>query len=89
MNKLTRSLIISLAMLVGLAIAVPDAYAGPTLYKAVFEPPRFFPGVLVGQDNWIAPPPLSPNAAVVFKPKNGKQSVLVPGANLVSQDFIN
>jgi hypothetical protein len=35
------------------------------------------------------PPPLKPNATVVLKPKKGKQSVLVPGADLISQDFIS
>jgi len=44
----------------------------------------------VGQDGWIAPPPLSPNAAVVTanKPRQGKQTVHVLGADLEHQDFI-
>jgi hypothetical protein len=92
MDYLSRSLCVAIAMLVGLAIAVPRSYAGETLYKTDFEAPPFVAGLpLVGQDGWIAPPPLSPNAAVISTatPRQGKQSVLVPGADLEHQDFIN
>jgi hypothetical protein len=45
----------------------------------------------VGQDGWFAPPPFSPDAAVVTneKSRQGKQTVRVLGADLVPQDFIN
>jgi hypothetical protein len=64
----------------------------PILYKTGFEPPTFTAGQpLVGQQGWIAPPPLSPNAAVVSteRPRVGRQSVRVAGADLEHQDFIN
>ena len=54
--------------------------------------PTFVAGLpLAGQDGWIAPPPLSPNAAVVTtaKPRQGRQTVRVLGADLEHQDFIN
>lgn len=91
MNQLSRSLFAAIPVLVGLAIAVPSSYAGETLYQTGFEYPPFVAGQpLVGQDGWSAPPPLSPNAAVIstIQPRQGKQSVLVPGADLVHQDFI-
>ena len=91
MNQLSRLFFVTIAMLVGMVIAVPRSYAAPIIYETGFEPPTFVPGFLVGQDGWIAPPPLSPNAAVIStdKPRQGKQSVLVPGGDLVHQDFIN
>ena len=66
--------------------------SGQAIYSANFEPGTFLNNTtLVGQDGWIAPPPLSPNAAVVTsdKPKQGKQTVRVLGASLESQEFIN
>jgi hypothetical protein len=71
--------------------ASPLATAQP-VYSTGFEPDTFVGDAqLVGQDVWIAPPPLSPNAAVVTsdKPRQGKQTVHVLGADLVPQDFIN
>jgi len=66
---------------------------GQAIYTTGFEPKEGFveDTVLVGQDGWIAPPPLSPNAAVVTsdKPRQGKQTVHVLGADLEHQDFIN
>lgn len=69
------------------------------------DPPFVADSPLVGQDDWkgvssIPLPPslppclvdcLSPNAAVITtdKPRQGKQSVRVSGADLVHQDFIN
>jgi hypothetical protein len=95
MKQLIKSLFIVFAMLVGLAIAVPCSCAGLILYQTDFEPPTFSPGVLVGQDGWTAPPPppaspFSSNAAVISttEPRLGTQSVLVPGADLIHQDFI-
>jgi hypothetical protein len=92
MNQLSRLFFVVIAVLVGMVIAVPRSYAGPTLYQTGFEDPPFMADLpLVGQDGWTAPPPLSPNAAIIStsKPRQGKQSVLVPGAALVHQDFIN
>jgi len=71
--------------------ALPAAF-GQTIYDTKFEPNTFLEDTaLVGQDGWIAPPPLSPNAAVVTRdnPRQGKQSVHVLGADLEHQDFIN
>jgi len=65
---------------------------GQTIYRTGFEAPAFVAGSpLAGQDGWIAPPPFSPAAAVVTtdKPRQGRQTVHVLGADLVSQDFIN
>ena len=66
--------------------------SGQAIYSADFEPDTYLNNTtLVGQDGWIAPPPLSPNAAVVTseKPRQGKQTVRVLGASLESQEFIN
>ena len=66
--------------------------AGQAIYSTGFEPASFLGDTpLAGQDGWIAPPPLSPNAAVVTadKPRQGKQTVHVLGADLEHQDFIN
>ena len=95
MKQLDRSLFfVAMAVLLGLAVAVPCSYAGQTgttLYKTGFERPEFWPGKLVGQEGWTGIPPLSPDAAVVstYKPRQGKQAVLVRGKDLVHQDFIN
>ena len=52
MKHLNRSLFfVAMAVLVGLAIAVPCSYAGTTLYQTGFENPPFVAGQpLVGQD---------------------------------------
>ena len=66
--------------------------SGQAIYSAEFEPYTFLKDTtLVGQDGWVAPPPLSPNAAVVTsdKPRQGKQTVRVMGSDLESQEFIN
>src|SRR5437588_12826619 len=105
MNQLSRLFFVTIAMLVGMVIAVPRSYAAPIIYQTGFEPPTFVPGFLVGQDGWegvsnIPLPPflppcqvdcLSTNAAVIStaKPRQGKQSVLVRGEELVAQDLIN
>ena len=92
MKHLNRSLFfVAMAVLVGLAIAVPCSYAGTTLYQTGFENPPFVAGQpLVGQDGWIAPPPLSPKAAVIStdNPLVDKQSVLVSGKDLKTKAFI-
>ena len=38
---------------------------GQAIYSTGFEPPTFAEGTLVGQDGWIAPPPLSANCTVL------------------------
>lgn len=56
-----------------------------TLYSTRFEQPTFQNGDLVsGLDKWLAPPPLSPNAALVTNTfaKSGSQSVVVSGSLL-------
>ena len=65
---------------------------GQTIYQTAFESPTFLAGLpLAGQDNWIAPPVFSPDAAVITtdKPRQGKQTVRVLGADLVHQDFLS
>lgn len=79
------------ASAVALIGILPSTF-GQVIYDTGFEPPTFVADTaLVGQDGWIAPPPLSPNAAVVTtdKPRLGRQTVHVPGADLEHQDFIN
>ncbi len=78
-----------LASLFGAAL-----YSAPaqTIYRTGFEKPLIVAGApLAGQDGWVAPPPLSPDAAVVTtdNPRIGRQTVRVRGADLVPQDFIN
>jgi hypothetical protein len=66
--------------------------AGQAIYSTGFEPDTFLADTpLVGQDGWIAPPPFSPDAAVVSadKPRQGRQTVHVLGEDLIHQDFIN
>jgi hypothetical protein len=70
----------------------PSAATAQVIYATNFADPPFIAGLpLVGQDGWVAHPPLSPNAAVIStdKPRQGKQTVLVWGGNLDHQDFIN
>lgn len=77
--------------LLALLVLLSSATAQP-VFKTGFEPGLYLEDTsLVGQDGWIAPPPLSPNAAVVTrdKPRIGRQTVHVLGADLVHQDFIN
>ena len=65
--------------------------SGQSIYTTGFEAPALVAGLpLAGQDGWIAPPPLSPNAAIITAEKKGGQIVRVEGADLESQpDFIN
>jgi hypothetical protein len=71
-----------------------------TLYQTGFENPPFVLAPLTvspvqGQDGWVVgggpDGDLSPNAAVIStnRPRQGKQSVLVNGADLVQQGTIN
>jgi hypothetical protein len=91
MNRSTNSLFF-LGVL--LAILVCTAYApvaGQSVYSTKFEDPPFVAGQpLVGQDGWIAPGILSPDAAVIStdQPRQGKQSVRVLGADLDEQQAI-
>jgi hypothetical protein len=64
---------------------------GQIIYRTGFEAPTFVAGLpLAGQDGWVAPPVFSPDAAVITtaKPRQGKQTVRVLGADLVHQDFL-
>ena len=74
-------------------LCVPAFHAGlaQVVYTTGFDKPFVVDAPLNGQDGWVAPPPLSPNAAVVTddKPHIGRQTVEVRGANLVPQDFIS
>ena len=76
------------ALIVG---ALSPAWGQSIIYSTGFEKPTFLPGtVLAGQDGWVAPPPLSPNAAIITAAKKGGQTVRVEGADLESQpDAIN
>lgn len=79
-------------LLASLFLAALNPAVADTVYRTGFESPTFAAGLpLAGQDGWIAPPPLSPNAAVITtdQPRIGRQTVRVMGANLVHQDFIN
>jgi hypothetical protein len=89
-SQLGRALFIAIAVLMGLAIMAPRSYAGEVIYETKFESPAFVAGQLVGQDDWAAPPPLSPDAALIStdRPRQGRQSVQVFGGNLVHQDSI-
>jgi hypothetical protein len=81
---------LSLAAASGLVLMGARSF-GQSVYDTGFEPSTFVEDTLVGQDGWIAPPPFSPNAAVVTsdKPRQGKQTVHVLGEDLEHQDFIN
>ncbi|MFN0125769.1 MAG: hypothetical protein ACKV19_03670 [Verrucomicrobiales bacterium] len=86
--KIRNLLLLPAALLAGFL----QSAGGQIVYSTGFEPDTYLAGApLVGQDGWFAPPPLSPGAAKVTsgKPRQGKQTVEVHGAELVSQDFIN
>ena len=89
-SKMFTSIVATMAF--GSTAVVANPGATQILYKTGFEVPAFAASQpLVGQAGWTAPPPLSPDAAMISaeKPRQGRQSVLVPGADLVHQDFIN
>ena len=83
-----------LAAIAGLTTAA----SADTIYKTGFEDPPFAKGLLVAfnpdgspaNDGWVAPPPLSPNAALISTKllRQGKQSVVVKGVDLVSQPVL-
>jgi hypothetical protein len=80
------------ALIAVVLLATPRPAVAQSIYTTGFESASFLGDTpLVGQDGWSAPPPLSPNAAVVTtdKPRQGKQTVNVLGADLEHQDFIN
>jgi hypothetical protein len=86
--RIASLLVISTAALVGAS----QAGAGQAIYATGFEPPTFVANTpLAGQDGWIAPPPLSPDAAMVTRdqPRIGRQTVHVLGGDLEHQDFIS
>src|SRR4026207_1971902 len=86
---LLMSRVKSILLISCIAATMQSAWAG-NLYKTGFDKPFVAGAPLSGQDGWVTVPVLSPNAAVVTteKPRIGRQSVEVSGANLVPQDFI-
>jgi hypothetical protein len=83
---------LSLAATVLLSLATGASAIAQAIYSTQFENPPFAAGApLVGQDGWIAPPIFNPQAAVVTtdKPRQGKQSVHVLGADLEHSDVVN
>jgi hypothetical protein len=85
-----HSFIVLALALVGVigSLGLATSVHADTLYRTSFEQPTFTAGVpLVGQDTWAGAPPLSPNAALIStnRPRQGRQSVLVQGKDLVSQ----
>jgi hypothetical protein len=90
-QSLARIIHLSLISTMALACLAQSA-TGQVIYATGFEPPTFAADTpLAGQDGWFAPPPLSPNAAMVTRdhPRIGRQTVHVLGADLEHQDFIN
>ena len=90
-NHISHAVKIAALLALPLSVTLTPA-AGQIVYSTGFESPDFVAGApLVGQNGWTAPPPLSPNAAVITtdKPRIGRQTVHVLGADLVHQDFIN
>lgn len=82
------------ALMAGLlAFGLPHSARAQIIYSTGFEVPALVAGLpLAGQDGWIAPPPLSPDAAMITAAKKHKrdgQTMRVDGADLVHQDFIN
>lgn len=85
-----RAALLGLLSVVSLLATAKPTHA-QALYSTGFEPEGFLAGeTLVGQDGWFAPPPLSPQAAVVTadKPRQGRQTVRVLGSDLEPQGFI-
>jgi len=90
--KNLRLVAVGLALMALPLLAAPCPVAGQVIYGTGFEDPPFARGSqLVGQDGWIAPPILSPNAAVIVTEMSieGRQTVRVRGRDLEHQDFIN
>jgi hypothetical protein len=91
-GNLARLQITGLCAMFLIALLGAPSAVGQPIFSTGFEPDTYLADTpLVGQDSWIAPPPFSPNAAIVSadKPRQGKQSVHVLGEDLVHQDFIN
>jgi hypothetical protein len=88
MNRIIKTAsVLALPLLAALSPA-----RGQVIYRTGFEAPAFVAGLpLAGQDGWIAPPVFSPDAAAITtdKPRLGKQTVRVFGADLVHQDFLS
>jgi hypothetical protein len=85
----TGRITFALAALALLAVALLPAN-GESIYTTRFESPTFTAGQpLVGQDGWVVGNgpcgPFNPDAAVIStdKPRQGKQSVRVAGADLI------
>lgn len=76
-----------ISLLTGLAATA----SARDVYTTSFEKSSFTADQpLVGQDGWIAPPPLSPGAAIITssKPRQGRQTLQILGSDLEPQDFI-
>src|SRR6266852_6308589 len=75
MNKHNRSILsLAVTVLAGLAFASPRPASAQIIYATNFDNPPFVAGLpLVGQGEWVAPPPLSPNAAIISsdQPRQG------------------
>ena len=86
---------LALAGVLGSLGMANTAQAAP-IYQTGFENPPFVANLtLPSQDGWVVGGTpeglLSPTAAVIStnRPRQGQQSVLVSGANLIHQDFVN
>lgn len=90
LRSLTPARNILLVSSIWIVAALPSV-SGQSVYTTGFEAPALHAGLpLAGQDGWVAPPPLSPNAAIITAAKKAGQTVRVEGADLVSQpDIIN
>jgi hypothetical protein len=87
--RVARELRLLAALLLTVTLAVTSAHSA--IYATGFESPPFARGSnLVGQDGWVAPPPFSPEAAVIATGRrtDGKQGVRVRGGDLEHQDLI-
>jgi hypothetical protein len=89
-NRMTKIIKTATVLALPLLAALSSA-RGQIIYQTGFEAPTFVAGSpLAGQDGWIAPSVFSPDAAVITtaKPRLGKQTVRVLGADLVHQNFL-
>src|SRR5881628_1031821 len=103
-HSVSRQTILALSLALPLLAALRPAFGQNVYTTRFEAPSFVAGSPLVGQDDWVGvsilplPPSLppcqvdccSPNAPVIStaKPRQGKQSVLVSGEDLVHQDFI-
>lgn len=79
------ALLSSFFLIISTGLIFGKTVLADTIYATGFEQPVFHNGdILSGLDGWIAPPPLSPNAALVTNSstKRGRQSIVAPGSFL-------